>query len=361
MLYSPCTISITGRDKNMDAFVIALVLVAVWGIKINKISAPIDKDYFSVENCTAVKGILALSIVFSHLTIATDGGRLMPLFAYVGYLGVALFFFISGYGMMKKTASDEHYLEGFALKRVNKIVIPYAVVICIYWLASLMTNEPYSAKEVALSMVNGYPIAENSWYIIVCLLMYAVFWLAAKVSKTKPAIIVLCEVIFCALWIPLAKRLDYGQWWYVSNFALPVGMLWAMYEDRILKLMSDMKKYIATVIFAFLLVAISFALTYFGNAWIYYAVSSTVFVIAFAFVCMKLRFGNPALRFLGKISMEIYFIHGLFITMFRSGAINVENDVAYSALVIVCSVISAVILNALFKRLRIKSKSSMRT
>lgn len=340
----------------MDVFAIALALLAVWGIKVDKIGAPIDKDCFSSEQCTAVKGLFAMTIVFHHLAIATDSGRIIPLFTHVGYLAVALFFFISGYGMMKKTMSDEHYLDGFVLKRVNKIVIPYAVVICIYWLASLPTDNAYSAKDVALSLINGYPIAENSWYIIVCLFMYAVFWLAAKVSKRKPAIIVLCEVIFCILWIPLAKQLNYGQWWYISNFALPIGMLWAMYEGRILALLSCAKKYAVTVILAFLLVVISFALTYFGDSSIYYTVSSTAFVTFFAIVCMKLRLGNPALSFLGKISMEIYLIHGLFISMFRSNIANIENDVIYSALVIACSVISAVILNVLFKRLKIKSK-----
>lgn len=341
----------------MDVFVLALAALAVWGIKLEKIGSPVGADYFSTDKCTAIKGLLAVTIVFHHLAIPTQDGRLMQLFSHVGYLTVAAFFFISGYGMMKKLVSDEKYLDGFILKRINKIVIPYVIVTGIYWLLSFVIKAPYSVKDVLLGFVNGWPIAENSWYIIVSIVMYAVFWLAAMAFKRKsPLLVVLCEAVFCAFWMLISKKLGYGQWWYISNLSLPIGMLWAIYENKIIKFASNSKKLVLMAAAVLALMAISIVLKRAGNTDAFYILSSSAFAIALVTVCMKVKLGNPVQNFLGKLSMELYLIHGLFITLFRSNILNIENDAVYSALVLACSIVSAKFLSMLFKKTVIRPK-----
>lgn len=54
----------------------------------------------SVKRTTAMKGITAILILLNHCANHTSLDGKMP-FLVVGYYGVALFFFLSGYGVCK--------------------------------------------------------------------------------------------------------------------------------------------------------------------------------------------------------------------------------------------------------------------
>jgi peptidoglycan/LPS O-acetylase OafA/YrhL len=79
---------------------------------------------------TDVIKLLSIIIIASHHFFQTaltrgDGGLFASLYcSQAGYLGVALFFFLSGYGLTKSNQRHQMTFGEFINKRVLKIVLP---------------------------------------------------------------------------------------------------------------------------------------------------------------------------------------------------------------------------------------------
>lgn len=67
------------------------------------------------------KEFFAVTVVFHHLSQIFKTGIIFPLFRNFGTISVAVFFFFSGYGLMKKYITDENYKKGFLLRRLTVI------------------------------------------------------------------------------------------------------------------------------------------------------------------------------------------------------------------------------------------------
>lgn len=89
---------------------------------------------FGIQESNALKGILSLGVVLSHLQIFCLKPHdypivnQFPVFAQVG-----IFFFISGYGLVAAYQKKEmDYLYGFLKHRLSKVVLPLvlATIIC---------------------------------------------------------------------------------------------------------------------------------------------------------------------------------------------------------------------------------------
>lgn len=70
-----------------------------------------------------------------------------------------------------------------------------------------------------------------------------------------------------------------------------------------------------------------------------------VFPVSVLLIELKCKIGNTVLRFLGNISFELYMIHSLWIRVFE----NISNEIVIAVLVIMFSIVSAAILNIIFK------------
>lgn len=79
-----------------------------------------------------MKGMAALLIVFSHAHFYSTDLGLLKLFKPFGFIGVSLFFFYSGYGVMCQYISNVKYLNGFLLKRFRSVYIPYLIATLMY-------------------------------------------------------------------------------------------------------------------------------------------------------------------------------------------------------------------------------------
>lgn len=344
----------------MDIYVLVFLLVVLWGIKIEYSSEMKVADYFSVSACNMLKGMFALCVVFHHLAENTSSGIIFSKFYFMGDLSVAVFFFISGYGLIKKLLNDESYLEHFVGVRIRVVVLPYIIVIGIYWILSFATGDNYSLTYVLNSFVNGSPIALYSWYIIVCLLMYAVFFVSASVFRNQQKhelFIIASEVVFCVIWMFVCRKQGFGKHWYATNYVLVVGMLWSVYEKQILSFLSDKKIFfgaLAVCAFAF---AILFAENIYLQKDVISSFTTSMFALIVVQVCMIFKLNSAVLAFLGTISKEIYLIHGAFVALFRSDIINIDSDFIYSGLVIVSSIVTSFLLYLLFSAFKGKKKA----
>lgn len=348
----------------MDIFAILLIIATIWNIKTKKSAEAISSDYFSLDTCNMLKGFFAVAVIFDHLAQRTSGGLIFPRFYFMGSLSVSVFLFISGYGLIKKLLSDESYLDTFIPKRVRTIVIPYLIVSVIYWGGSYVTGECFTVKEVLQSFVNGNPVATNSWYMIVCILLYTIFYLTAKLLKSKdinnPIYIVIPELVFCFVWVRICKTAGYKGHWYNANLAFSVGVVWCIYEERILLFLNKSKNYYLTLSACTVAFFLTFAIGVLRNIQPLSIISIALFAVLVAMACMKVKLNSPALRFLGKISMEIYLIHGLYTGVFRSNILTLDRSILYSGAVLALTIPSAMALHWLFSKIS-KSRTTRAT
>lgn len=130
-------------------------------------------------------------------------------------------------------------------------------------------------------------------------------------------------------------------------------MIIATYEDRILSWIKKKYWFFTLAIWSgFLLIlifdsdlaglfpskAVSFALTFFLELF---------FLLGVLSICLKFTINNKVLAYLGKISLEIYLVHGLFIMGLRSGVIFIQNETLWAFLTIIGSIVFGSLLHYL--------------
>lgn len=89
---------------------------------------------FSLQATFPLRGVLALGITFHHISqridwFVPDCPWWISQFSFVGAPIVAVFFFLSGYGLMVSLKrKGKMYLEGFIKKKIFKIALP--LILC---------------------------------------------------------------------------------------------------------------------------------------------------------------------------------------------------------------------------------------
>lgn len=141
-----------------------------------------SQSYLSKKNTDCLKGIFAVVVVLAHIR-----GRL-PVFndtvvgqilTASGYLAVAVFFFLSAYGLQASVDSKGvAYLQTFPRRRILPFYGTYLFVLMLYVLVYAWSGELNTVKPNILfrSLIFGGTLIENGWYLQTALLFYIMFW-----------------------------------------------------------------------------------------------------------------------------------------------------------------------------------------
>lgn len=285
-------------------------------------------------------------ILFHHLAQNSGSGFLFNRFVSVGYLPVAYFFFLSGYGLQKSyITKSECYRKDFLLKRIPTVLIPYIIFTAIYWLLNLIEGRFYSLKDIIVAILKGVPIVSYSWYIIVILIFYFVYWLLMTIFKKHYALMIVGAALWYASFILFCIRMGYGLYWYRSGHLLILGMIWATYEGKILEITKKTYAVAAPAIY----IAFAACLLLQGNPVVMkilpyeFTTMLTVifFVLGVVMFALRVQIGNKVLGALGEMSLEIYLSQGLFITALRGSNIHIENDPLFCVAVLTGTIVSS--------------------
>ena len=333
----------------IDLLVIPVFLCILWKMDFSR--RGFHTDSLSRENTTALKGILAVFVILHHLYQETEGGRLYFFFDNVGILCVSLFFFLSGYGLQKSYAAKPDYCSSLLRRRIPGVLVPYVLLILIYWLFSGVTGAFYSPADVLQSFIIGDPIATHSWYILCILVLYLGYYLSARLCGRNDPALILCNVLLCAAWVILCRSLRFGIYWYNAVIVFPMGIFWAVYEDRIVPVLQ--KHYLpalaaAPIGFCVFFIA-ALAVSARGGMVSLFWAACCCFVLLILLLMMKFSFRNPVLLFLGEHAFELYGIHGLFESLYRSPVLYFEDPALWSAAVLISTIPAAWVLHRLFR------------
>ena len=326
----------------MDIFILLLMSLFVYFIP------KANVDYLSNKSTKSLKGLLALFIIFHHVSQKITTGANFSNFEYMGRYIVALFFFLSGYGLYFQYSNNATYMENFLRKRLTRIFIPFFVFIVIYVIYRASLGEVVNVDFFLSFWRDHSNIIYNGWFINSIIVLYVIFYVSFKKKDSKIAIFKL--VFFTLVYIFWKAYQNHGDWEYVSIMAFFLGVFWM--KDR-----SLIDKFIEKNYFV-LLVSFSILMYVFRhyevimknigitNKYVYYGIvgnlCTMIFVVYFLLLTNKLNFSNKYLDFLGNISFEIYMIHGLVMhylgKFFVSSAVN---DVIYTIVVLLVSIVFA--------------------
>ena len=357
-------------------YVLILALL-IWGGKF----AGFKKDQFhedssSLDSFMSLRGFAAIGVILHHISqedaFQQANGFSKPgelsIFVNAGFLFVAIFFFCSGFGLIKSLETKPDYFNGFIKKRVVKtLVIPYYVSIVIYGILRFASGERVPPMQwvthiIGITMMNQY-----AWYPIIASILYIAFYLFFKNIKNRKIsyclmalVIVALGMIFCVnghfpwfagpknWWLSETNELHSkwwtwqqvwwfsGEWWINSCPAFLIGMLFAQFETPIREWFK--KFYWGKLLLVLVITFITFILSAYGQmrfGWwtewsgrgpdidrkiaTYFCVIpySIMFTVMLFTIMLKYRALNPVSRFFGNISLETYMMNLIAITAFR--------------------------------------------
>ena len=111
-----------------------LVLVILYGGKFAFGKNKFNDDFLSLEATKCLRGLAAIGVILHHISqeSAFQKVRELSIFVNAGFYFVAIFFFCSGFGLIKSLKSKPNYFDGFLKNRVLKtIVVPFYVCVLI--------------------------------------------------------------------------------------------------------------------------------------------------------------------------------------------------------------------------------------
>lgn len=373
--------SFTSFSYPLWILLAALAAVLVAGAKASK-RHEWQEEPLSLGTSKAIQGFAAVAIILHHLSQALkeDAGALRFL-SECGVLFVGIFFFFSGFGLYTSLKTKKDYLKGFLRKRLLTILIPFYMCITIFTIASCICGAKYKALDL-LKVLSGWSlINSHMWYIVEITILYLAFYIIYRLIRNRTAATVAMSIFVLAmmggsLYLCHGKDMScsywfMGEWWYNASLLFIAGILVSKHQEGLRKIAR--KGYIV-------LLPLFFALTFvlgritsrFLEKYSYWSeipgedpryldklrcLSVQVpfilcFVLFVLLVMMKIRFGNPVLKFLGAISLELYLIHNLFLTGLSDGTIfRVSSPSMYILLTLLMSIGAATVISGADKYL----------
>ncbi|MBO4426500.1 MAG: acyltransferase [Clostridiales bacterium] len=358
---------------------IALGLLLLLGAKVSK-RREWHEEPLGLDTSKAVQGFAAVAIIIHHLAqeLVEDAGAL-EFFSELGVLFVGIFFFFSGYGLYTSLKTKENYLKGFLRKRLVTVLIPFYTCILTFVAAACICGKKFHPIEL-LYVLSGWSLINgHMWYIVEIVILYLVFFLVYRLIKNRTAATVVMTVFVIAMIVGsllLGHGDDFscsywfqGEWWYNSTFLFILGIIFSKHAEGIRNI-ARKGYWILLPVFAALTVLLGlqtkYALTKFsywseqpgvdpayGDKFHCLAIQLPwiiVFVCFLLLVMMKVRFGNPVLKFLGTISLELYLIHNLFLTGLRNGTMmKITSNSMYIVLTVLLAAALAAVLSGFDK------------
>ena len=348
------------------------------------------EDFTSLEQSGVLKGITAMLVSLHHMGQKTCGSwhprpfivHGLDIFVPVGYLFVGVFFFCSGMGLYRSLHSKKDYLKGFARRRIAPLVIAFYLSEIIYTLVRLAMGEKMSGLKIFWYLSGLHLANVNAWYLVTITFLYLVFWVSFRRCKSEGRAI-LWIVLFCLAYSVLGAfigRQDKwwmtGEWWYNSVFLFPLGLLFGKHEQKVTAFLKKRYGFFLPISFIMLFVLFWLSETLNGTVWGYFDAWNDPMKVphrlmsaglqwlvaldytAFCFLLlMKVKLNNGALRFLGRISLSYYLMHGLFVELFGfnfmdiSGSLFYIRNVALNILVVLsCTILSSVAFNWIWRK-----------
>lgn len=290
------------------------------GTKIEQRGIDMEDNYFSKTVTDGMKGYLCICILIHHIQ-QFSGIFSESYFGHflnrLGGWGVALFFFISGYGLF--TSYDKkgrEYLKHFFRNRILPFYFSYYFFVALY---SAIMYKSVTLKLILSSLTFGGTIVSFGWFFQYIGIFYLIFFLSYRFTGRKAG-----NAIFLALMVVFTCFCYLGGFRYTEAVPFLLGMLVALNKgliDRILKslwwlILSASLIVIFGVYFSYIYSFIYARITFIPFVWELIStigdIGVIVFAVSFCYATRKLPIvDNVVSRWINRYSLEIYATQGI--------------------------------------------------
>ena len=314
-----------------------------------KIKFGVSDEFMSKDYTTSLRGVCALAIMLCHIRITNFAP--LNVFNYLGNPIVGIFFFLSGYGMLTriKQIGIDNYMNGFILKRCVPLFVEYIFVWIFNFVCMFLVSGNFNfLKEI---------ITPHSWFIIMIEVLYIVFYIGYKLFKDNLKGLIIFVTIFELAVIIALSAFGVDECWYLSLLCFSGGMIYSVVNLN--------EKKTLPLIFGFGALAVvatgaEYVLSDKPKIIVLWALIYNVSVLSLAIVALSVgryvRFKNPVFELCGKMSLEIYLLHGVFQFVFKEIKPIYNNSLLYGAMIILCTLLMSYGLMKL-KTLKLKKQA----
>lgn len=261
--------------------------------------------FFDLSTTTSMRGFWCLVVMLVHVPEAYRNG-IQDLLGSFAYIGVTFFFMTSGYGLMLAARkSTDGFMRGFWKRRLPKLLIPTVLV-------NLLTM----VLDFQGSRVNIWRIFHLNSFVRQLLVFYFAFWVIFSLPIQKQGakqLILGITVVGISLLIYVSDTSLF--YWPVESFGFLYGVLMPNWKEQFsAKAKQNWAKGLAVLTIFCLLLGVMYLkvkyVAFFGDYLLRIALGIFMLLLIL-WANVKYPVGNAAGRFLGKISYEVYLIHGL--------------------------------------------------
>lgn len=306
--------------------------------------------FLSKNNVDIVKGIAVIMIFLSHTAQRICEGNIANrifyyLFLYTGLLGVVIFLFLSGYGLVIQYRKNENYFKDFFIKKHARIYLTFFLAnIITTILSNIFLDSRYGVIDVIKSSaLIKFSTGRELWFIVIILYYYFVFYFAFKfLKKNNLGIFMFSSTL---VYIAICIMLNKGEWWYNTAICFPIGIIFSM---NIEKIYCFFKKYYSTIltliIFLFLVCMILFEILHIQ--YIQFIIP-IIFIILLVILLMKIKLQSNSINFINNISLEFYLLHGIVLDIVFK--VKELKSAAYVLIAFIIAIILSKLLNSIVK------------
>lgn len=300
----------------------------------------------SKDTSEFIKAAAMFFVVIAHYSqwyvAQADSNIILTLLTKLGRYGVAMFFAISGYGLVCSAANglDLSYFK----KRLLNVYLPYVVI---QGLIRIFTGREWKAWDIG-SWLTGF----DAWFIFVILIFYVIFYFVWKYCAHKVTVITIGVVLVSVVLAVLVK----DEIWYATNLSFVVGIWFKVYDEKIVNFLTKYGTFCCAVLgTGFAMSAVIYMMTAHGNRFVYMTFKVLAAVLWAMFILCVFDLHEPVwgIRFginrLGKISLECYLLHRFVLNIIEKSALSTIVIVVVSLTV---TLISSYIVNYIFGKIR---------
>ncbi len=290
---------------------------------------------------TNIQCVLIFFVIFHHLNQGlrgVSGTLLSTSLSIVGRLSVGLFFFLSGYGLIKQLLlKKDIYLKSFLSKRLLPVLGSFSVALIIYFFYFNIIST-ISLKTSLYNLLLGSPVVSNGWYATAILIFYLLFFISGRITNNMNIMMLVLFLGTFAI-IYFERKFNYGEWTYNALICFPVGALWSYKEKNITEVL--FKNYKINCALNAILFSSFFYLDEVKPMLIFRSLSCVFFALTVILISYRVTIHSPIFSVIKLCLFEIYLYHGLFISLFYS---RINSRLIYCLFVIIVSILFSWIL-----------------
>ncbi len=289
-------------------YFIVLPLFILWNIKL--LDRSDEKQLLSKEDTVALRGISAFFVIAAHFMFWVDemigyttDAIVKGVVGQLGGIGVLIFFFVSGYGLYE-SYGNRKVDRTYVVKRLKGVYFPYIIIKLIF----LVINHLLGISDIDIGTEILSVIFVEDWFIHVIVILYIVFYIAAKLNKKYMLTInIAADCVLAAVYLYQDKPIG----WFNALWLFTFGIFVSKYQDKIISL--GRKYYyqmITASLMGFVLMGGIFAINK-GLLWanIFKPLSGMFLCMGICMIMRKCKLTSLINMWGGGRSLHLYIVH----------------------------------------------------